>query len=100
MQKYLAALIMICLVPVLAIAGPGDQMGDSYFSHKNPKLTPEEQTGIGIADRWRASSATGTKAVAGTDGSVQFCVWRLGAEHPLRGASGLRRGLTAGRTGQ
>ena len=72
MQKYLAAFIMICLAPVLAIAGPGDQMGDSYFSHNNPKLTPEEQTGIGIADRWRASSATGTKAVAGTDGSVRF----------------------------
>ena len=51
MQKYLAALmIWICLVPVLAIAGPGDRMGDSYFSHKNPELTPQEQTGIGIAD--------------------------------------------------
>jgi len=72
MQKYLAALIMICLVPVLAMAGPGDQMGDNYFSHDNPKLTPEEQTGIGIADRWQTSSATGTKALAGNDGSVQF----------------------------
>ena len=72
MQKYLVALLMICLAPVLAIAGPGDNMGDSYFSQKNPELTPEEQTGIGIADRWRASSATGTKAVAGTDGSVRF----------------------------
>jgi type IV secretion system protein TrbG len=71
MQKYLAALL-ICLVPVLAIAGSGDQMGDSYFSHKNPDLTPQEETGISIADRWRASSATGTKAVAGADGSVRF----------------------------
>ena len=79
MQKYLAAFLgvkmffdLLCLVPVLAIAGPGDNMDDSYFSHKNPELTPQEQTGIGIADRWRASSATGTKAVAGTDGSVRF----------------------------
>ncbi len=31
MQKYLAAFLMICLAPVLALAGPGDKKGDSYF---------------------------------------------------------------------
>ena len=80
MHKYLAALmIWSCLAPMPAIAGPGDNMGDSYFSHKNPELTPQEQTGIGIAERWRASSATGTKAVAGADGSVRFV---FGASEP------------------
>ncbi len=73
MRKYLTVLmIFLCLTPALAVADPGDQMADSYFSHKKPKLTPEEQAGIRISQRWRASSATGTKAVAGPDGSVRF----------------------------
>ena len=68
MKKWLVALIM-SLVP--AVASPADQ-GDLYFSGNDPQLTQQEKAGIDIAERWKASSATGTKAVPGNNGSVQF----------------------------
>jgi len=71
MKKYFIALL-ICFVPVLAIAGSNDRIGDSYFSSDNPNLTPQEKTAVGIADKWRESSATGTKAAPGSDGSIRF----------------------------
>lgn len=71
MTKYLIA-FLICFIPVIALAGPNDKIGDSYFSSDNPNLTPQEKTAVGIAERWRESSATGTKAAPGADGSIRF----------------------------
>jgi P-type conjugative transfer protein TrbG len=72
MKKCVLALFILLSMPVVAIAGPGDNMANNYFSTENPQLTPQEKAGIGIAERWEASSATGTKAVPGADGSVRF----------------------------
>jgi type IV secretion system protein VirB9 len=71
MKRFMIALL-ICFVPVLAVAGANDKLGDSYFYPDNPNLTGQEKTAVGIAERWRESSATGTKAVPGSDGSVRF----------------------------
>lgn len=70
MKKYLAALL-ISLVPMLAIAGPGN-MSDLYFSNNNPKLTLQEKAAIGIAERWKSTSKSAIRPVAGPDGSIQF----------------------------
>ena len=70
MKKYLAALL-ISLVPMLAIAAPGN-MDDAYFSNNNPRLTPQEKAAIDIAERWKASSETAIRPVTGPDGAIQF----------------------------
>jgi type IV secretion system protein VirB9 len=64
--------ILAALFPCLALAGPDDALPDKFFNSQNPTLTPQEQAGVTIGNRWRAASATGIKPVAGTDGTVQF----------------------------
>lgn len=49
-----------------------DNPADAYFSQQNPKLTPQEMTGIAISQKWRDGTATGIKPVAGPAGSVRF----------------------------
>lgn len=53
-------------------ASPGEDLPDKFFNSENPSLTAQEKAGLSIGKRWRASSATGMKPVAGADGTVQF----------------------------
>jgi P-type conjugative transfer protein TrbG len=66
-------------MPVLALAAPGDNLADRYFSTQNPTLTPQEKAAIAIAQKWQAASATGIKPVSGTDGSIRYL---FGAQEP------------------
>lgn len=78
-MKTYAFAIIISMMPVLALAAPGDNLADLYFSNQNPKLTPQEKAAIAIAQKWQAASATGIKPVPGTDGSIRYL---FGAQEP------------------
>ena len=78
-MKTYAFAIFISMMPVLALAAPGDNLADRYFSTQNPTLTPQEKAAIAIAQKWQAASATGIKPVSGTDGSIRYL---FGAQEP------------------
>ncbi|MDD5113826.1 MAG: P-type conjugative transfer protein TrbG [Methylobacter sp.] len=78
-MKTYAFAIIISMMPMLALATPGDNLADLYFSNQNPKLTPQEKAAIAIAHKWQAASATGIKPVPGTDGSIRYL---FGAQEP------------------
>ena len=78
-MKTYAFAIFISMMPVLALAAPGDNLADRYFSSQNPTLTPQEKAAIAIAQKWQAASATGIKPVSGTDGSIRYL---FGAQEP------------------
>jgi type IV secretion system protein VirB9 len=83
MHKYFIALALGA-VPALALAAgpasPAEQNpADLYFSTSNPALTPQERAALAIAQKWRGTSATGLKPVAGPDGSIRFL---FGAQQP------------------
>ncbi len=95
MNKYLIAWALGA-VPALALsaepaglAGPANPAtlarpsdknpADLYFSTANPALTPQEKAALAIAQKWRNSSGTGLKPVAGADGSIRFL---FGAQQP------------------
>ena len=63
----------------VALAAPGDDLADLYFSGKNPTLTKQEKVAIAIAEKWKASGGTGTAPVAGPNGSIKFL---YGAQQP------------------
>jgi len=72
-SKALAiSLLLIQSGVISAQASPGEDLPDKFFNSENPGLTPQEKEGLSIGKRWRASSATGMKPVAGADGTVQF----------------------------
>ena len=81
MTKTLSALIMAAAValPSLALAAPGDDIADRYFSKANPKLNAQERAALAIAKRWEAGSASGIQPVAGSGGAIQFL---YGAQQP------------------
>ncbi len=79
MKKTLFALMILGVVPVLALAAPGDNLADLYFSNQNPDLTPQEKAAIAIAHKWQAGSARGIKPVPGADGTIKFL---FGAQQP------------------
>lgn len=74
MKKYLFAMILGVAPAIVMAAGPADNknLADMYFSTDNPVLTPQEKAAVAIAQKWRASSATGMKPVPGPDGSIRF----------------------------
>jgi P-type conjugative transfer protein TrbG len=78
MKKVLYAMILGAM-PVVALAAPGDDLADLYFSGKNPTLTKQEKVAIAIAEKWKASGGTGTAPVAGPNGSIKFL---YGAQQP------------------
>jgi P-type conjugative transfer protein TrbG len=83
MNQYFIALVLGA-VPAFALAAepanPADpNPADLYFSSNNPALTPQEKAALAIAQKWRSSSATGIKPVAGPDGSIRFV---FGAQQP------------------
>lgn len=54
-------------------------LSEAYFTDKNPQLTPQERAAIDLARKWQAANPTGTKPVAGPDGSIRFL---FGAQQP------------------
>ena len=78
MKKVLYAMILGAM-PVVALAAPGDDLADLYFSGKNPTLTKQEKVAIAIAEKWKASGGTGAAPVAGPNGSIKFL---YGAQQP------------------
>lgn len=81
MTTSLSALIVVAAValPSLALAAPGDDIADKYFSKTNPKLNAQERAALAIAKRWEAGSASGIQPVAGSGGAIQFL---YGAQQP------------------
>lgn len=62
------------------LARPSDKNpADLYFSTNNPAFTAQERAALAIAQKWRNSSGTGLKPVAGADGSIRFL---FGAQQP------------------
>ncbi|SEQ93218.1 type IV secretion system protein VirB9 [Azotobacter beijerinckii] len=78
MKKILPA-ILVSLASATALAAPGDNTADLYFSTNNPTLTPQEKAAIEISQRWQKASATGIKPVDSGDGYVRFI---FGAQQP------------------
>ncbi|MCP5230378.1 P-type conjugative transfer protein TrbG [Accumulibacter sp.] len=78
MKKVLYAMILGAM-PAVALAAPGDDLADLYFSGKNPTLTKQEKVAIAIAEKWKASGGTGAAPVAGPNGSIKFL---YGAQQP------------------
>lgn len=63
------------------LAGPvfANGLSDTYFTDKNPQLTPQERAALDLAKKWQAANPTGVKPVAGPDGSIRFL---FGAQQP------------------
>jgi len=72
MKKHLSVVILGVVLAAPAVAAPGDDLADKYFSGKNPELTAQEREALRIAKKWDAGSATGIKPVAGPNGTVRF----------------------------
>jgi len=61
-----------------AVAGDKD-LAELYLSTNNPKLTKQEQSALAIAERWKASSASGMAPVSGINGTITYL---YGAQQP------------------
>ncbi|WP_262965434.1 P-type conjugative transfer protein TrbG [Methylobacter psychrophilus] len=61
-----------------AVAGDKD-LAELYLSTNNPKLTKQEQSALAIAERWKASSASGMTPVSGINGTITYL---YGAQQP------------------
>lgn len=79
MMKKILPVIALSLASLTAVAAPGDNLADKYFSADNPTLTPQEKAAIGISQKWQKASATGIKPVDAGDGYVRFI---FGAQQP------------------
>ena len=80
MKKQYRAVIKIAMtlfVMRTAVAEP--DMADMYFATKNPTLTKQEKQAIAIAEKWKASSATGMAPTSGQNGTITFL---YGAQQP------------------
>jgi len=77
MNKLLAVIVGAALAPALALAAPGDDLADKFFSKNNPTLSAQEKTALAIARRW--NSGAGIKPFAGPNGTVRFV---FGAQQP------------------
>ena len=61
-------------------AAPGDKdLAELYLSTHNPKLTQQEKSALAIAERWKASNASGMAPVSGANGTITFL---YGAQQP------------------
>ena len=78
-MKTTLSAIALGLASLTALAAPGDNAADLYFSSNNPALTPQEKAAIAISQRWQQASATGIKPVDAGDGYVRFI---FGAQQP------------------
>lgn len=78
-MKLILSAIALSLATTTALAAPGDNAADLYFSTNNPTLTQQEKAAIAISQRWQKASATGIKPVDSGDGYVRFI---FGAQQP------------------
>ena len=69
------------LILSIGFIAPGyaNGLSEAYFTDKNPQLTPQERAAIDLAKKWQAVNPTGTKPVAGPDGSIRFL---FGSQQP------------------
>jgi P-type conjugative transfer protein TrbG len=65
----------------LAVAAATDEknLADLYFSKNKVTLSQQEKDAIAISQRWRNTSASGIKPVAGPDGAIKYL---FGAQQP------------------
>ena len=77
MNKLAAMILGAVMAPALALAAPGDDLADQFFSKHNPTLSAQEKTALAIARRW--NSGAGIKPFAGPNGTVRFV---FGAQQP------------------
>lgn len=78
-MKLIFSAIALALASATALAAPGDNAAELYFSNNNPVLTAQEKAAIAISQRCQQASATGIKPVDGGDGYVRFI---FGAQQP------------------
>ena len=77
MNKLSAVILGAALAPALALAAPGDDLADRFFSKHNPTLSAQEKAALAIARRW--NSGAGIQPFAGPNGTVRFV---FGAQQP------------------
>ena len=76
----LMSLPVFLVVVQTASAAAGDKdLAELYLSTNNPKLTKQEQSALAIAERWKASSASGMAPVSGANGTITYL---YGAQQP------------------
>jgi len=78
-MKPLVSLSIIVFTVGLATPLYANGLSEAYFTDKNPQLTPQERAAIDLAKKWQAANPTGTKPVAGPDGSIRFL---FGSQQP------------------
>ena len=69
--KTLMTSILIVTGSMITVVN-ADDMADMYFSKDNPKLTKQEKSAMAIAQKWKATSATGIPPSPGANGTIQF----------------------------
>ena len=69
--KTLITSILIVMGSMITVVN-ADDMADMYFSKDNPKLTKQEKSAMAIAEKWKATSATGIPPSPGANGTIQF----------------------------
>ncbi len=74
MKPLLSLITLSTLILSIGLAAPSyaNGLSEAYFNDKNPQLTPQERAAINLAKKWQAANPTGTKPVAGSDGSIRF----------------------------
>ena len=77
--SILGTLSMLILSIRLVTPGYANGLSDAYFTDKNPQLTPQERAAFDLAKKWQAVNPSGTKPVAGPDGSIRFL---FGSQQP------------------
>lgn len=72
MKKTLISALILSVVPMVALAAPGqDVLADQYFSKQEPVLTPQEKAAIAISKKWQTGSAT-SKPFTGANGAINY----------------------------
>lgn len=78
MKKLLIAMAL-GLACHSAAADSDSALAEQFFNKSNPKLTPQEKTGIELSKKWIAESGQAVKPVPGSDGTIRFV---YGASQP------------------
>jgi P-type conjugative transfer protein TrbG len=78
-QFFALILSAVLTVPALALASPGNELADKYFSSPNPTLTAQEKAALAIAKKWSEGSPIGMKPISGPNGAIRFL---YGAQQP------------------
>jgi P-type conjugative transfer protein TrbG len=80
MKKILLACGLAAACALSVAAAPDEKnLADLYFSTNKVTLSQQEKDAIAISQRWRNTSASGIKPVAGPDGAIKYL---FGAQQP------------------